>query len=88
MSNYNNQDFNANFNQNKKNKKSAKYQKKNNKNKKEKDNETEIDTQPLDPNNKNRIREKDLKNLDDFIQKKKPQKKGRLIIKIKRVFKK
>ena len=66
MNNYNNQDYNSNYNQNKKSKKQSKHSKKQNKNKKEKEKET-IE-QPQNPVNKNKIQDKDLKNLDDFIQ--------------------
>ena len=65
MNNYNNQDYNNDYNQNKKNKKQK--QKKNNKNKKDKEKEKEIN-EDTNPQNENKIQEKDLKNLDDFIQ--------------------
>ena len=71
MENYN-QDYNAYFDQNKKNKKSSKHNKKKNKKDKDKQKTIEIEKELTDENykaiNENRIQEKDLKNLDDFIQ--------------------
>ena len=65
MNSYNKQDYNNNFNQNKNNKKPSKQSKKN-KNKKGKEKETPIEN--INSQNKNKIQDRDLKNLDDFIQ--------------------
>ena len=71
MDNYN-QDYDQNFNQNKNQKKPKKHQKKKNKKDKEKQKVIEIEKELSDGNNnkinENRIQEKDLKRLDDFIQ--------------------
>ena len=67
MNSYNDQDYNNNFNQNKKNKKPSKQSKKN-KNKKDKEKEKETPIENINSQNKNKIQDRDLKNLDDFIQ--------------------